>query len=146
MGWVQIPFTPSSLQLIIDRPQVPLGDKSRTNTGQRFGGSDEQIPIWFQHIRNFVEQFFPILKGEVNGHIPAKNDVKLAYPRKRLHQVHVPKGGHGTDLIPYFPVAAGRFEIALELLSRESSLDFEFVVSACTGLGNGGIGEIGAHE
>ena len=78
--------------------------------------------------------------------VPTKDDVEFTQSHEGLHQVHVLKGDHGTNLILYFPVAACRCEITMEFFSRKPPFDLKLVVSAGTGLSNGGIGKIGAHE
>ena len=120
---------------------MSLRYKARANARQRFGRSNDQKTVRFHGICDFIKEFLTIFKGEVDGNITAKYDIKFPNRSKRIHQIQPAEGCHGTDFIPYFPSTAAGFKIALKALAGQSTLDFEFIINAVACLSDGGIGQ-----
>ena len=64
---------------------MPFRYKSGANAGERFGGADYQKTIGLKDVGYLVEEFFPVFKSEINGHIATQNYVKFTESDKGLH-------------------------------------------------------------
>ena len=95
---------------------MPFRYEPWTDTGQRFGRADNQIPIWLENFGNFIEQFLPVFQGEVDGHVPAQHDIKFAQPGQRQHQVEFTEINHGAELVVHFPGLASQGKVFGEFI------------------------------
>jgi hypothetical protein len=102
--------------------------KAGADAGERFGGSDNQKTVIGKAVSDPVEQLFPVFQGEIDGDIPAENDVEFAKGGKRGHEVQFPEVDHSPDFVLDLPRVAEEAEISLQVTLVEASLYFELII------------------
>jgi len=94
------------IRLVKNGAEITLRDEGVTEAGQRLCAADDESAVARKATCEVIEEPSAVLFREVDGYIPAENDVEERWERKRLQQIYSAKGCHGADFVADLPVAA----------------------------------------
>jgi hypothetical protein len=104
--------------------------------------AENEITARTQDTGDPFKKNLPVRFAEIDGHVPAKNDIKKSYPGKGFHQISFAELHHCPNIITDFPFIVLVQKIGIQNFFGKAAVNLEPAVSAGARFGDCRTGNI----